>query len=160
MAIMVLSYSCLLSLTRAHARIYALATLSRILNPFRPTSDCRQQTFSTRNIKCQPTDRSLKAQNAPQRHFWRDLSVFVSHCHKSKKRTSAWLQMRLKVCCRQGLRQSCRWLFAFRNREFCQSFDLLTQRCRCQRFASHDFEHIQTVIDLFQSLFHRLQIPL
>ena len=63
--------------TRTH--IYARATTSRILNPFRPTSDCRQQTFSTRNIKCQPTDRSLKAQRTPQRHFWRDLSPFASH---------------------------------------------------------------------------------
>ena len=160
MAIIVLSHSCLLSLTRAHARIYTRATPSGILNPFRPTSDCRQQTFSTRNIKCQPTDRSLKAQKAPQRHFWRDLSVFATSITKSKNAHQRGCKCVLRVCCRQSLRQSCRWLFAFRDREFCQSFDLLTQRCCCQRFASHDFEHIQTVIDLFQSLFHRLYLSL
>ena len=102
-AIMVLSHSCLLSLTRAHASINTRATPSGRLNPFRPTSDCRQQTFSTRNIKCQPTDRSLKAQNAPQRHFWRDLSVFIIITTKSKKRTSAWLQMRFKGVLSAGL---------------------------------------------------------
>ena len=41
-----------------------------------------------------------------------------------------------------------------------QAFGMILYGCCCQRFAPHDFEHIQTVIDLFQSLFHRLQIAL
>ena len=88
------------------------------------------------------------------------IAFYQSSIAKVKNARQRGCKCVLRAYCRQVLTPVQPLLFAFRDRKFCQSFDLLVQRCRCQRFAPHDFEHIQTVIDLFQSLFHRLQIAL
>ena len=70
---------------------------------------------------------------------------------------SAWLKtlfLAVRIC------RLIRCLSACRSSQFCQKLYLLLYSCRFQRLTPHNFEYIQTVFNLFQSRFHRLQIPL